>query len=121
MADVLTPPSILAVLAAGYRPQWHPSAGDAARYQTLRRCEPVLAAAVTNQQNRVAGGSHADTSLAFDHAGRDDAADDREQRQRSIEARGDRGRWPRLPQVGKTYVFAYIATFVPDRRCDKET
>jgi len=25
--DVLTPPSILAVLAAGYRPQWHPSAG----------------------------------------------------------------------------------------------
>ena len=26
MVDVLTPPSILAVLAAGYRPQWHPSA-----------------------------------------------------------------------------------------------
>jgi hypothetical protein len=25
-ADVLTPPSIVAVLAAGYRPQWHPSA-----------------------------------------------------------------------------------------------
>lgn len=25
--DVLTPPSILAVLAQGYRPQWHPSAG----------------------------------------------------------------------------------------------
>jgi hypothetical protein len=25
--DVLTPPSILAVLAAGYRPLWHPSAG----------------------------------------------------------------------------------------------
>jgi hypothetical protein len=27
MADVLTPPAILAVLAAGYRPRWHPSAG----------------------------------------------------------------------------------------------
>jgi hypothetical protein len=26
MADVLTPPSIVAVLSAGYRPQWHPSA-----------------------------------------------------------------------------------------------
>lgn len=26
--DVLTPPAILAVLAAGYRPQWHPSADD---------------------------------------------------------------------------------------------
>jgi len=26
MADVLTPPAILAVLAAGYRPLWHPSA-----------------------------------------------------------------------------------------------
>jgi hypothetical protein len=26
MVDVLTPPSILAVLTAGYRPQWHPSA-----------------------------------------------------------------------------------------------
>jgi len=26
-ADVLTPPSILAVLAAGYRPRWHVSAG----------------------------------------------------------------------------------------------
>jgi hypothetical protein len=26
IAEVLTPPSILAVLAAGYRPQWHPSA-----------------------------------------------------------------------------------------------
>jgi hypothetical protein len=26
--DVLTPPSILAVLAAGYRPRWHPSAGN---------------------------------------------------------------------------------------------
>ena len=25
---VLTPPSILSVLAAGYRPQWHPSAGQ---------------------------------------------------------------------------------------------
>jgi hypothetical protein len=25
--DVLTPPSIVAVLAAGYRPRWHPSAG----------------------------------------------------------------------------------------------
>jgi hypothetical protein len=25
--DVLTPPSIVAVLARGYRPQWHPSAG----------------------------------------------------------------------------------------------
>jgi len=25
-ADVLTPPAILAVLAAGYRPLWHPSA-----------------------------------------------------------------------------------------------
>jgi hypothetical protein len=24
--DVLTPPAIVAVLAAGYRPQWHPSA-----------------------------------------------------------------------------------------------
>ena len=26
--DVLTPPSILAVLVAGYRPRWHPSARD---------------------------------------------------------------------------------------------
>jgi hypothetical protein len=26
--DVLTPPAILAVLAAGYRPRWHPSASD---------------------------------------------------------------------------------------------
>jgi hypothetical protein len=26
MADVLTPPSIVAVLKAGYRPQWHPTA-----------------------------------------------------------------------------------------------
>ena len=26
MVDVLTPPAILSVLAAGYRPQWHPSA-----------------------------------------------------------------------------------------------
>jgi hypothetical protein len=26
--EVLTPPAILAVFAAGYRPQWHPSAGD---------------------------------------------------------------------------------------------
>ena len=26
MVDVLTPPAILAVLKAGYRPQWHPSA-----------------------------------------------------------------------------------------------
>jgi hypothetical protein len=25
-ADVLTPPAILSVLAAGYRPHWHPSA-----------------------------------------------------------------------------------------------
>jgi hypothetical protein len=25
---VLTPPAILSVLAAGYRPQWHPSASD---------------------------------------------------------------------------------------------
>jgi hypothetical protein len=25
--DVLTPPAIVAVLSAGYRPQWHPSAG----------------------------------------------------------------------------------------------
>jgi hypothetical protein len=24
--DVLTPPSTLAVLAAGYQPKWHPSA-----------------------------------------------------------------------------------------------
>jgi len=30
-ADVLTPPSILAVLAAGYRPVWHPSADAFAR------------------------------------------------------------------------------------------
>jgi hypothetical protein len=28
--DVLTPPAIVAVLAAGYRPRWHPSAGTAA-------------------------------------------------------------------------------------------
>ena len=27
MVDVLTPPAILAVLAGGYQPQWHPSAG----------------------------------------------------------------------------------------------
>jgi hypothetical protein len=27
VADVLTPPSIVSVLTAGYRPQWHPS-GD---------------------------------------------------------------------------------------------
>ena len=26
MVDVLTPPSIVTVLAAGYVPQWHPSA-----------------------------------------------------------------------------------------------
>jgi hypothetical protein len=26
IVDVLTPPSILAVLSAGYRPHWHPSA-----------------------------------------------------------------------------------------------
>ena len=26
--DVLTPPAILAVLSAGYRPHWHPSADD---------------------------------------------------------------------------------------------
>ncbi len=26
MANVLTPPSIVGVLAAGYQPQWHPSA-----------------------------------------------------------------------------------------------
>ena len=28
MVDVLTPPAILAVLAAGYRPHWHPSADE---------------------------------------------------------------------------------------------
>ena len=28
MVEALTPPSILAVLAAGYRPQWHPSADE---------------------------------------------------------------------------------------------
>jgi hypothetical protein len=28
MAKVLTPPSIVSVLAAGYPPQWHPSAGE---------------------------------------------------------------------------------------------
>jgi hypothetical protein len=28
MVDVLTPPAILAVLSAGYRPRWHPSAAD---------------------------------------------------------------------------------------------
>jgi hypothetical protein len=28
MVDVLTPPAILDVLCAGYRPRWHPSAGD---------------------------------------------------------------------------------------------
>ncbi len=28
IVDVLTPPAILAVLVAGYRPHWHPSAGD---------------------------------------------------------------------------------------------
>ena len=27
MADLLTPPSIVGVLAAGYKPQWHPSVG----------------------------------------------------------------------------------------------
>jgi hypothetical protein len=27
MVDVLTPPAIVAVLAAGYRPHWHPTAG----------------------------------------------------------------------------------------------
>jgi len=26
IVDVLTPPAILAVLSAGYRPHWHPSA-----------------------------------------------------------------------------------------------
>ena len=26
-ADVLTPPAVLAVLSAGYRPRWHASAG----------------------------------------------------------------------------------------------
>jgi hypothetical protein len=26
--DVLTPPAVLAVLTAGYCPQWHPSAGS---------------------------------------------------------------------------------------------
>ncbi len=31
MADVLTPPAILRVLAAGYAPQWHPSARRIAR------------------------------------------------------------------------------------------
>ena len=25
--DLLTPPAMVAVLSAGYRPQWHPSAG----------------------------------------------------------------------------------------------
>jgi hypothetical protein len=29
--DVLTPPSILKVLAAGYQPRWHPSAADASK------------------------------------------------------------------------------------------
>ncbi len=28
LLDVLTPPSILAVLAAGYQPHWHPSADE---------------------------------------------------------------------------------------------
>jgi hypothetical protein len=28
VVDVLTPPSIVAALEAGYRPHWHPSAGD---------------------------------------------------------------------------------------------
>jgi hypothetical protein len=28
LADVLTPPAILAVLAAGYQPRWHPSADE---------------------------------------------------------------------------------------------
>lgn len=28
VVDVLTPPAILAVLAAGYCPRWHPSAKD---------------------------------------------------------------------------------------------
>jgi hypothetical protein len=28
IVDVLTPPAILSVLAAGYRPQWHPSADE---------------------------------------------------------------------------------------------
>jgi hypothetical protein len=28
LVDVLTPPAILAVLAAGYQPRWHPSAGE---------------------------------------------------------------------------------------------
>ena len=27
VADVLTPPGILAALSSGYRPRWHPSAG----------------------------------------------------------------------------------------------
>jgi hypothetical protein len=27
MADVLTPPAVVAVLSAGFRPHWHPSAG----------------------------------------------------------------------------------------------
>jgi hypothetical protein len=27
MANVLTPPAILAALASGFFPQWHPSAG----------------------------------------------------------------------------------------------
>jgi hypothetical protein len=30
MVDVLTPPAIIKVLAAGYRPRWHPSAGTLA-------------------------------------------------------------------------------------------
>jgi hypothetical protein len=34
--DVLTPPAIVSVLAAGYRPQWHPSAGKAKSAATLR-------------------------------------------------------------------------------------
>ncbi len=33
LADVLTPPSILAVLTAGYRPLWHPSASPATEKQ----------------------------------------------------------------------------------------
>ena len=28
MVDVLTPPAILGVLAAGYQPRWHPSAAS---------------------------------------------------------------------------------------------
>ncbi len=32
LVDVLTPPAIIAVLAAGYEPRWHPSAASAERH-----------------------------------------------------------------------------------------